>query len=552
VDTRAFIKEHVGLFKDFSADRTRELVDGSIVRSFEAKEAIAHQGAEATHFGVVLSGTVAASAVTDGTRQTLGKLKAGETFGEAALMTGNPLLADFIAESQCEVLLIPVSLFQSMIVAEPGAVRQISRTIADRTKILAADPAKMKAALQQDNDPYGLNLKGERPEKILVINVGSSSLKYSFYDTTDEARHAKGLVERIGLDGTRLKHRGPKGEVKRDLDKGDHAAAFKAMIAELSSKETGVIKNPSEVSVVVHRIVHGGEKFTEATLLTDELITEMEKLNPLAPLHNPVIIAGIREMRKLFPAVPHVGVFDTAFHHTLPAYAFLYGLPHEYYEKKGVRRYGFHGTSHNYVALRAAEFLTRRPNELRLVSCHLGNGASMCAINHGRSVDTTMGFTPLEGLIMGTRCGDLDPGVLAFLEREEKLSASKSEELLNKKSGLLGLSGVSSDMREILRAADQGNQRALIALKAYCYRIRKYIGAYVASMGGVDAVIFTGGVGQGSAVVRALALQGLECMGIMLDGKRNQDAPGDEISRISTDDSKVTVLVVATDEERVM
>ena len=552
MDTRAFIKEHVGLFKDFSADRTRELVDGSIVRSFEAKEAIAHQGAEATHFGVVLSGTVAASAVTDGTRQTLGKLKAGETFGEAALMTGNPLLADFIAESQCEVLLIPVSLFQSMIVAEPGAVRQISRTIADRTKILAADPAKMKAALQQDNDPYGLNLKGERPEKILVINVGSSSLKYSFYDTTDEARHAKGLVERIGLDGTRLKHRGPKGEVKRDLDKGDHAAAFKAMIAELSSKETGVIKNPSEVSVVVHRIVHGGEKFTEATLLTDELITEMEKLNPLAPLHNPVIIAGIREMRKLFPAVPHVGVFDTAFHHTLPAYAFLYGLPHEYYEKKGVRRYGFHGTSHNYVALRAAEFLTRRPNELRLVSCHLGNGASMCAINHGRSVDTTMGFTPLEGLIMGTRCGDLDPGVLAFLEREEKLSASKSEELLNKKSGLLGLSGVSSDMREILRAADQGNQRALIALKAYCYRIRKYIGAYVASMGGVDAVIFTGGVGQGSAVVRALALQGLECMGIMLDGKRNQDAPGDEISRISTDDSKVTVLVVATDEERVM
>ena len=552
MDTRAFIKEHVGLFKDFSADRTRELVDGSIVRSFEAKEAIAHQGAEATHFGVVLSGTVAASAVTDGTRQTLGKLKAGETFGEAALMTGNPLLADFIAESQCEVLLIPVSLFQSMIVAEPGAVRQISRTIADRTKILAADPAKMKAALQQDNDPYGLNLKGERPEKILVINVGSSSLKYSFYDTTDEARHAKGLVERIGLDGTRLKHRGPKGEVKRDLDKGDHAAAFKAMIAELSSKETGVIKNPSEVSVVVHRIVHGGEKFTEATLLTDELITEMEKLNPLAPLHNPVIIAGIREMRKLFPAVPHVGVFDTAFHHTLPAYAFLYGLPHEYYEKKGVRRYGFHGTSHNYVALRAAEFLTRRPNELRLVSCHLGNGASMCAINHGRSVDTTMGFTPLEGLIMGTRCGDLDPGVLAFLEREEKLSASKSEELLNKKSGLLGLSGVSSDMREILRAADQGNQRALIALKAYCYRSRKYIGAYVASMGGVDAVIFTGGVGQGSAVVRALALQGLECMGIMLDGKRNQDAPGDEISRISTDDSKVTVLVVATDEERVM
>jgi acetate kinase len=324
------------------------------------------------------------------------------------------------------------------------------------------------------------------------------------------------------------------------------------MVAELTSKETGVISSPAQVSVVVHRVVHGGEKFTEATLLNDELLAEMEKLNPLAPLHNPVIIAGIREMRKLFPAVPHVGVFDTAFHHTLPAYAFLYGLPYELYEKKAVRRYGFHGTSHNYVALRAAEFLKRRPNELRLVSCHLGNGASMCAVNHGRSVDTTMGFTPLEGLIMGTRCGDLDPGVLAFLEREEKLTASKSEELLNKKSGLLGLSGVSSDMREILRAADQGHQRALLALKAYCYRVRKYIGAYVASMGGLDTVIFTGGVGQGSAVVRALALQGLECMGITLDDKHNREASGDEISRISTDDSKVAVLVVPTDEERMM
>src|SRR6201982_751094 len=487
VDAEGFIKERVGLFKDFRAERIKELVDGSVVRSFESNEAIAHQGSEATHLGVILRGTVAASAVIDGTRQPLGQLKAGDTFGEAALMTGNPLLADFIAESPCEVLLIPVSLFQSIIVAEPGAVRHITRTIADRTKMLAADPAKMKAALQQGNDPYGLMLKGERPEKILVINVGSASLKYSFYDTADESRQAKGLVERIGLDGTRLKHRGPKGEVKRELEKGDHAAAFKAMVAELTSKETGVINSAAEVSVVAHRVCHGGEKFTEATLITDELLAEMEKLNPLAPLHNPVIIAGIREMRRLFPAVPHIAIFDTAFHHTLPAYAFLYGLPYDLYEKRAVRRYGFHGTSHNYVALRAAEFLKRRPTELRLVSCHLGNGASMCAVNHGRSVDTTMGFTPLEGLIMGTRCGDLDPGVRACLEREEKLTASKSEEVLNKKSGLLGLSGISSDMREILRAADQGHQRALLALKAYCYRIRKYIAAYCASMGGVDA-----------------------------------------------------------------
>src|SRR5882762_563565 len=553
LDTADFLKERVGVFKDFTADRIKELVDGSIVRSFETNEAIAHQGAEATHFGVVLSGTVAASAVTDGTRQPLGQLNAGETFGEAALMTGNPLLADFIADSQSEILLIPVSLFQSIIVAQPGTVRHISRTIADRTRMLAADSAKMKAALQQGNDPYGLMLKGERPEKILVINVGSSSLKYSFYDTSDESRHAKGLVERIGINGTRLKHRGPKGELKRDLEKGDHAAAFKAMLAELTSKETGVISNAGEVSVVAHRVVHGGEKFTEATLLTDELLAEMEKLNPLAPLHNPVIIAGIREMRRLFPAVPHVAVFDTAFHHTLPAYAYLYGLPYELYEKNAVRRYGFHGTSHQYVNLRAAQFLKRRPNELRLVSCHLGNGSSLCAVDHGRSVDTTMGFTPAEGLLMGTRSGDLDPGVLAFLERTEKLTASQSEEMLNKKSGLLGLSGISSDMREILKAADQGQHRALLALKAYCYRVCKYIGAYVAAMGGLDAVIFTAGVGQGSAEVRALSLQGLECMGIRLDAQRNRDARGfDEVCRISTDDSKATVLVVPTDEERMM
>jgi acetate kinase len=299
--------------------------------------------------------------------------------------------------------------------------------------------------------------------------------------------------------------------------------------------------------------VHGGEKFTEATLITDEVLAQIEALNPLAPLHNPVNVAGIREMRRLFSAVPHVAVFDTAFHHTLPAYAYLYGLPYEYYEKKGVRRYGFHGTSHHYVSLRAAQFLKRRPNALRLVSCHLGNGSSLCAVNHGRSVDTSMGFTPAEGLIMGTRCGDIDAGVLAFLDRTEKLTATQSEEILNKKSGLLGMSGVSSDMREILKAADDGNARALIALKAYCYRVRKYIGAYVAAMGGLDAVLFTGGIGQGSAEVRALALQGLECMGLTLDAQRNREARGfDEVCRISTDDSKVAVLVVPTDEERMM
>ena len=554
MNTSEFLKEKVELFKDFSSERLKQLVDGSRVASFEANEAIVHHGAEASHFSVVLSGTVTASVAGDGgTRQPLGRLNAGDTFNEMALMTGDKVLADFIAESRCEVLMIPVSLFQSIIVTEPKAVQQISRTIAERMKTVLADPAKAAAALRQSEDPYGLKLKGERPEKILVINCGSSSLKYSFYDTADDARQARGLVERIGIDGTRIAHRGPKGDVKRDLPKAGFAEAFKAMTDALTAKDTGIIASAAEVSVVAHRVVHGGEKFTEGTLITDEVLAEIEKLNPLAPLHNPVNVAGIREMRRLFPAVPHVAVFDTAFHHTLPAYAYLYGLPYEFYEKKAVRRYGFHGTSHHYVSLRAAQFLKRRPNDLRLVSCHLGNGSSVCAVDHGRSVDTSMGFTPAEGLIMGTRCGDVDAGVLAFLERTEKMSAAQSEELLNKKSGLLGLSGISSDMREILKAADKGEPRALLALKTYCYRVRKYLGAYVASLGGLDAVVFTGGIGQGSAEVRALALQGLDSMGIRLDGQRNREARGfDEVCRISTDDSKVTVLVVPTDEERMM
>jgi acetate kinase len=554
MNPQTFLKEQVALFQDFSVERLQQLVDGSRIVSFEAKEAIAHRGEEAAHFGVVLSGTVVASVLGDGgTRQVLGQLKTGDTFNEMALMTGDAVLADFIAESRCEVLLIPVSLFQSVIVAEPGAVQRISRTITERMKTVLSDPAKAGAALREGDDPYGLKLKGERPEKILVINCGSSSLKYCFYDTVDESRQARGQIERIGLEGTKLSHRGPKGEVKRDLPKGDFAEAFKTMVAELTSKETGVIGGAADISLVAHRVVHGGEKFTEGALITDELLDQIEALNPLAPLHNPVMVAGIREMRRLFPAVPQVAVFDTAFHHTLPAYAYLYALPYELYEKHRVRRYGFHGASHHYVSLRAAQFLQRRPNELQLVSCHLGNGSSLCAVDHGRSVDITMGFTPTEGLIMGTRSGDVDPGILAFLERTEGLTASQSEEMLNKKSGLLGLSGISSDMREILKAADEGHHRALLALKAYCYRVRKYIGAYVASMGGLDAVIFTGGIGQGSAAIRALSLQGLDCMGIKLDEQRNRDARGsDDVCVISADDSKVTVLVVPTDEERMM
>ncbi len=553
MSTAEFLGKNVALFKGLSPERLEALAQGSSTKIFEAKESVIHQGDEATHLGVVLNGDLAVAVLGDGgTRHPIGHRKTGDTFCETALMTGEPLSADIVAETRSEVLLIPVSLLQSVIMAQPGLIQQITKTVAERMKTVMANPAAL-AALQPGADPYGLELKGERAEKILVINCGSSSLKYSLFNTADPKRDARGLIERIGIEGTRLKHTGPKGELKKDLPGADFDAAFKAMLAELTAKETGVLGSIAEVSVVAHRVVHGGESFTEGTLITDEVLAKIETLSPLAPLHNPVNLAGIRALQKLVGTAPHVAVFDTAFHHTLPAHAYLYGLPYELYEKKGVRRYGFHGTSHQFVSLRAAQFLKRRPNALRIVSCHLGNGSSLCAIDHGRSVDTSMGFTPAEGLIMGTRCGDVDAGVLAFLERTDGTTAVQSEQLLNKKSGLLGLSGVSSDMREILKSADEGHHRSLLALKAFCYRVRKYVGAYVAAMGGLDVIIFTGGIGQGSAETRALALQGLECMGVKLDPQRNRDARGfDEVCRLTTDDSPVTVLVVPTDEERMM
>lgn len=399
--------------------------------------------------------------------------------------------------------------------------------------------------LLQDDNLHGFQLKGEQRHRILVINCGSSSLKYCFYDTAEESRNSRGIIERIGLGGTRHSHWTQMGETGRDLAKGGFGDAFDAMM--------NALEHASEISLVVHRVVHGGERFTEAAIVTENVLAQIEKLSPFAPLHNPVNLAGIHVMRGLFPKVPHVAAFDTAFHHTMPPCAYLYGLPYEYYQTKGVRRYGFHGMSHAYVCLRAAAFLGRNPHDLMIVSCHLGNGSSLCAVDHGRSVDTTMGFTPAEGLIMGTRCGDVDAGVITFLERTEGLTGSEVDELLNKKSGLLGLSGLSSDMREILKAAEAGETRATASVKAYCYRIRKYIGAYMAVLGGLDLLVFTGGIGQGSEMVRALAVQGLAGMGIRIDEMRNRDARGfEEVCCISPDDSNVVVLVVPTDEERMM
>lgn len=548
-----FLRSKVALFEGFDEQRLADITAGSSVETYAPGEVIAHAG-DAVHFlSVVLEGEVAASVMDgEGKRRHLGTLGSGETFGEIALMSGEDGLADLNATKVCKLMRIPLTLFQSHVMADPRAVQQISRTIGERLRHVMSDPVSAAAVMRKDEVAGQLALKGERPELILVLNAGSSSLKWSVFDTDNPANDAHGQIERIGGTGTRLVQRGPRCEVTHKLPKGTHAEAFTAMMDALTDRGTGLIRDASAVTAVGHRVVHGGEKFTAGTVVDDAVLKDLDALAPFAPLHNPRNIDCIREALKAFPTAPHVAVFDTAFHATLPSYAYLYGLPHELHEKKGVRRFGFHGPSHAHVAAAAAQYLGRRPRELKIVSCHLGNGASICAIDHGRSIDTTMGFTPCEGLLMGTRCGDLDPGVLTYLQRNEGMSAADLDELINRKSGLLGLSGISSDMREIEAAADAGNARALIAFKVFCYRVRKSIGASVAALGGIDALVFTAGIGQGSAGVRSAAVQGLQCMGIHLDEARNRAATGKAETQVSPDGSPVAVLVLPTDEERMI
>ena len=384
---------------------------------------------------------------------------------------------------------------------------------------------------------------------ILVINCGSSSLKYQLINADTEEVLAKGLCERIGIDGGMHTYQ-PKGadKIKTQTDMPDHTKAVQLVLDALTDKNSGVIADLSEIDAVGHRIVHGGEKFSGSVLIDDEVLAAIEECNDLAPLHNPANLIGVNSCRKLMPNVPMVAVFDTAFHQTMPEKAYLYGIPYDYYRKYKVRRYGFHGTSHEYVANRTAEFLGKDIKDMKIIVCHLGNGASVSAVNGGKCVDTSMGLTPLEGLIMGTRSGDLDPAILEFIAGKENLSIKEMLNVLNKKSGVLGLSdGVSSDFRDLGEAADSGNMRAKVALETYAYHVAKYIGSYVAAMNGVDAITFTAGVGENNISARAMIGEYLTYLGTRIDPARN-NIRGEE-TIISEDGSKVTLLVIPTDEE---
>jgi len=384
--------------------------------------------------------------------------------------------------------------------------------------------------------------------KILVINCGSSSLKYQLIDMENEHVLAKGLVERIGIEGSILKHESANKEkeiIKVPME--DHKVALKLVLEALVNEEYGAIASMDEISAVGHRVVHGGEKFAESCVLTEEVIKALEDCIELAPLHNPPNLVGISACREILPSVPMVAVFDTAFHQTMPKEAFLYGIPYEYYEKYGIRKYGFHGTSHRFVSIQAANLLGKKPEELNLITCHLGNGASIAAIKGGKSVETSMGFTPLAGLIMGTRCGDIDPAIVPFLMQKENLSLEEVNNLMNKQSGVLGLSGVSSDFRDIEEEASKGNERAQVTLETFRLRVRETIGAYAAVLGRVDGIIFTAGLGENSAKDRAAICEGFKAWGITLDEEANKQR-GKEMF-ISTPDSKIPVMVIPTNEE---
>lgn len=386
---------------------------------------------------------------------------------------------------------------------------------------------------------------------ILVLNCGSSSLKYQLLDMKDDEVYdllAKGLVERIGMEAGCITHKAAgKDKFVREMPIADHTVGIQAVIDALLDKEFGVLSSLDDIEAVGHRVVHGAEEFVCSQLITDKVIAQLEKCSVFAPLHNPANILGIRAVSAVLPSVPQVGVFDTAFHQTMPSYAYMYALPYEYYEKYGVRRYGFHGTSHKYVSAKGAKFAGLELDYSKIITCHLGNGSSISAVLNGKSIDTTMGFTPLEGLIMGTRCGNIDPEVVTYIQEKEGLSAAEMSKVMNKKSGFLGLSGLSSDCRDLNEAANNGDERAKLTLKKLTYDITKFIGAYAAAMNGVDLIVFTGGIGENNSRLRRRICESLTYLGVRFDYDANV-ATGTDVM-ISLPDSHVKVAVITTNEE---
>lgn len=555
IDLKTFFLEQVPLFENFPADQVEAIVIKSRLATYEGNEAMLETGDEGRSIGVMISGHAEIS-LTDntGTRSVITQLGPGDVFGVMSLLTGEPIAADVIAGNRCFVLMIPRDVFNTQILTNPKAVGYLSRLLAERTRALSADHhAAHDGAPAHAEDPYALSLTNNRPGKVVALNVGISQIHFGIYDTEESGADIHGVIDNADRQLARITvNVGPQTKTI------EHAPfklsdLFKVMAEATALLGPAFAFHPEDVTAIGHRVVHGGNRFASSVVVTPAVIADIEELATFAPLHNPANVAGIRVAQKHFPNVPQVAVFDTAFHQTLAPYAYLYGLPYDLYKQHGIRRYGFHGTSHRYVSLKAAEVLKRPLGELEIVSCHLGIGASLCAIDHGRSVDTTMGMTPADGLIMPSRSGSIDPAVMIHLMEQHKMSPEQLSTLINSESGLKGISGISNDIHEIEAAAADGHHRALLAHKAFCYQVRKNIGAYVAAMGGVDVLAFTGDIGETSATVRSLACQGLGYMGIKLDEEKNRNLGRiGSHAVISTDDSPVAILVVANDDERLV
>jgi acetate kinase len=556
-ELKRFLRDEVPLFEGFDAKDIGLIAEASELRTFEGSEAIIECGEEGRFFGVLVSGHAQVSvADSTGGRVVFCDLAAGDVFGEMALLTGDRTVADVIAGNRCFVLMIPQDVFNTHILVNARAVTFLSKLLADRTREQAVDITSRKLheqAITQSSDPYALILKTEVPGKILALNVGLSQVRFGVYDTRDSGKDVQGVIDCGDREHAHITMNAGGVITTRERPVCHLDELFSVIFESMLSLGDQYLFTPYEVIAVGHRVVHGGSKFSSAAVITPQVLADIEALSVYAPLHNPINLEGIRLAMKLLPEVPHVAVFDTAFHQTLPTYAYLYGLPYDWYKKEGFRRYGFHGTSHRFVSLKSAEIVRRPLGELEIISCHLGQGASLCAIDHGRSVDTTMGMTPSDGLIMPSRAGSIDPAMMIHLMDHYRMDPDALLKLINSDSGLKGISGISSDIHEIEAAASEGHHRALLAHRAFCYQIRKSIGAYVAAMGGVDVLAFTGQIGETSSTVRSLACQGLGYMGIRLDEEKNRRLGATSSHAvISADDSPVKILVIANNDERLV
>ncbi|WP_205202940.1 acetate/propionate family kinase [Azonexus hydrophilus] len=553
IDLKQFFLEQVPLFSSFSAEKIEEILTRSRLATFEGNEAMLETGDETQHFGVMISGHAEVSTSDNtGSRHVVAQLGPGDVFGVMALLTAEKIAADVIAGNRCFVLLVPQTVFASHILANPKAVAYLSRQLAERTRAMTASE---KA--EQLGGSGLLALHSAQAGKVVALNVGLQQIHFGIYDTRESGADILGVVEAADTPAAHLTVRVGPQQKTLQCSEFRLSGLFAAITEATALLGQAFTFHPADVVAIGHRVVHGGNRFASAVVITPEVIADIETLATFAPLHNPANIAGIRVAQKAFPNVPQVAVFDTAFHQTLAPYAYLYGLPYELYKQHGIRRYGFHGSSHRYVSLKAAEVLGRPLGELEIVSCHLGIGASLCAIDHGRSVDTSMGMTPTDGLIMPSRSGSIDPAVMLHLIEAHGMTPAALSNLINCESGMKGISGISGDIHAIEAAAAAGDHRALLAHKAFCYQVRKNIGAYAAAMGGIDVLAFTGDIGESSATVRSLACQGLAWMGIRLDEEKNR-ALGKNLGKfeshalISADDSPVKIMVIANDDERLV